>query len=870
LGLAAFVGLAIFMADGTDVNAGPPGTLGRLSPASLDFDTCGCPSWFGDPTCEERTYWSIEKTTASGPFEDPENEPYSFTVTVTEGETAQTLTGEATLIITNSGDQTTYLSSIVVGLEKVAQKFVAPGNALGPSGKNWHVLAYAIENEAAECGDTAKTAYGDATATPGANVVVYDATGNDIIALSSQYPLPPTIDNDGDGLRDEDPVYTGLNDTANSCAIIDNDGDGLYDEDPIDFDGEGNPIDNDGDGLFNEDDPDDDGDGLVDEDGACEDAVIFIVRYEFDISGLGIEGPGDGIIPSTDDLRINLMGTFVAGGKRGGAPDVDTNCNGVIDIADPNCDPSQGFCYDERWVNTVQQRLVFDPIPCTPVCGEVTLTDEGITVQSEEGCVVVTGGDGFTETIYATGNPGTVSEYYVEGTVDCDYYCTEYPDYTGFQGFLDEQEGDDGIVNMKVAYPYNGGPAYFQTTVLNAGPLLDGVYNGWCVDLDTTIANNTVYCAELISSYDLETVADIVDKPGNLDIVNWILNQDYVYKESPGGYGTYTYGDVQKAIWHFIDDGQSNNGIGPYDWNRINEIIAAAGDAGVGFVPGCGEVVAVLLRPVGRLVNGECTPADAQVTIAQVTVIDVPGICIPCPPCNATITNTATLECADGAEGLVDGSPASASFDVTCNPQEPPPFFTGDFCSQTQGGWGQTCSKPDPCGGGNVGCFRDCVFDDLFPGSLFIGDTVLDGATNGYAIELTDSAAVEEFLRENGGTPGQLTADLQDPEMATAGIFANQLVAAKLNVAVDAAGLRRDGGEQPFPAGTLGTLVYVGCVDEMLLGLSVNEVIALADYAISGVETFDQAYVSALSDALAALNQNFVDCDTNVGCLALP
>ena len=41
-------------------------------------------------------------------------------------------------------------------------------------------------------------------------------------------------DNDCDGLRDEDPVYTGVNDTANACAIIDNDGDGLYDEDDPD------------------------------------------------------------------------------------------------------------------------------------------------------------------------------------------------------------------------------------------------------------------------------------------------------------------------------------------------------------------------------------------------------------------------------------------------------------------------------------------------------------------------------------------------------------------------------------------------------------------------------------------------------------
>ena len=40
------------------------GNGGRLSPASLDLDTCGCPTTFDPPVCEEQTSWTIDKTTA--------------------------------------------------------------------------------------------------------------------------------------------------------------------------------------------------------------------------------------------------------------------------------------------------------------------------------------------------------------------------------------------------------------------------------------------------------------------------------------------------------------------------------------------------------------------------------------------------------------------------------------------------------------------------------------------------------------------------------------------------------------------------------------------------------------------------------------
>ena len=71
---------------------------GRLSPASLDLDTCGCPTTFGDPTCSKETSWTLDKTTNSGPFstlDQTQPKMYTFNVSVVEGPTSTVLRGMA-------------------------------------------------------------------------------------------------------------------------------------------------------------------------------------------------------------------------------------------------------------------------------------------------------------------------------------------------------------------------------------------------------------------------------------------------------------------------------------------------------------------------------------------------------------------------------------------------------------------------------------------------------------------------------------------------------------------------------------------------------------------------------------------------------
>jgi hypothetical protein len=107
-------------------------------------------------------------------------------------------------------------------------------------------------------------------------------------------------------------------------------------------------------------------------------------------------------------------------------------------------------------------------------------------------------------------------------------------------------------VTFSVIDHYCGGPAYFPHVYINGLSIGELDVYGWCVDTDHTIDQYIVYTANIYSSY--ETLPDgLIEYPENLDLVNWILNQGFVGQDSACG-GTYTYSDVQLAIWTLIED----------------------------------------------------------------------------------------------------------------------------------------------------------------------------------------------------------------------------------------------------------------------------------------------------------------------------
>lgn len=192
--------------------------------------------------------------------------------------------------------------------------------------------------------------------------------------------------------------------------------------------------------------------------------------------------------------------------------------------------------------------------------------------------------------------------------------CVDDGDENETNDFLD---GDlPGQVSVQVVHafsipPYNQG--YFKTTITN-GSLLNGLYPGWCIDLNTSMINNHTFNANVYSSYETLPAALLsnIAHPETFDKVNYILNQHFIGKPSPAGYGNYTYGDVQKAIWAFIETWQSTAYIGPWNQNRINEIIADATTNGEGFIPGPTELVAIILEPI--------TLSEGQISIIEVTI----------------------------------------------------------------------------------------------------------------------------------------------------------------------------------------------------------------------------------------------------------
>ena len=299
--------------------------------------------------------------------------------------------------------------------------------------------------------------------------------------------------------------------------------------------------------------------------------------------------------------------------------------------------------------------------------------------------------------------------------------------------------GLPNTVSLRVAHPGTAAPlSYFDTTVTNGGTLNGFYADSWCADSDRTISSGITYNnVAVYSSYEnlpLTRPATIsepaeyggVEKPQNLDLVNWILNQHYVGQASPGGYGIYTYGDVQRAIWQLLEDDQSTAGLGSWNVNRVNEIAAAALVHGEGFVPSCDQTVAILFRP---------TASVTQVTIAQTTVSQIPFAC------------ESGAVCVSQAYGSGAGA-----------------FAGGEFTTYTRGAWSA------PPSGNNPAQYLHANFEAAF-GTLTV---YTRGGAGAYVLDTAPQ--VRDFLRANNRNPylGYVPTDLE-----------KQVLSLKLDVGFD-------------------------------------------------------------------------------------
>ncbi|TYA71825.1 hypothetical protein [Seonamhaeicola marinus] len=178
--------------------------------------------------------------------------------------------------------------------------------------------------------------------------------------------------------------------------------------------------------------------------------------------------------------------------------------------------------------------------------------------------------------------------------------CT--PDLDGFRESLPE------VVSITTTTK-RGPEAYFTLDILDTN-LAGTDLLAWCADIDLNLEVEGPLDFDVYSSYGDNIPDSVFAQPDNLDVVNWILNQDYVGSESPNG-GTYEYGHVQWAIWELLNSYNCNicdnltNPTGTWrddsrNLEKAKEILNAAVENGQDFVPACGQKIGVVLVPDGK------------------------------------------------------------------------------------------------------------------------------------------------------------------------------------------------------------------------------------------------------------------------------
>lgn len=156
------------------------------------------------------------------------------------------------------------------------------------------------------------------------------------------------------------------------------------------------------------------------------------------------------------------------------------------------------------------------------------------------------------------------------------------------------------VVNACVtAKGTNANNSYFDLNISDTA--LAGDYSAWCIDQDATLENGDCFVADVYSSYDTLPIGAL-EKPENLDLLNWLYNQNLIGQPSSGG-ALYTFGDFQRAVWYLVDDSNCEQCLYLGDWNedRALELVALATTNGEGYEPGAGEKLLVVLIPTNGM-----------------------------------------------------------------------------------------------------------------------------------------------------------------------------------------------------------------------------------------------------------------------------
>ena len=153
-----------------------------------------------------------------------------------------------------------------------------------------------------------------------------------------------------------------------------------------------------------------------------------------------------------------------------------------------------------------------------------------------------------------------------------------------------------GEVTVSVAVPPAGVNDYYNLTLSGVPTgqtfsVANGTYASWCVNEKEQIGQNHNWIAELFSTYApnvLTTFADYPVTTAGWSELNYIINKKQAYLGAPWNA---TPTDIQNAIWVLLQGATNDPGASA----AANAICADALANGANFVPGPGQVVAVLV-----------------------------------------------------------------------------------------------------------------------------------------------------------------------------------------------------------------------------------------------------------------------------------
>jgi len=136
--------------------------------------------------------------------------------------------------------------------------------------------------------------------------------------------------------------------------------------------------------------------------------------------------------------------------------------------------------------------------------------------------------------------------------------------------------------------------------------LASSTWSGACIDIYGQLLLDQDLTVNVYGT--CGTIPDgLIQNPENLDLINWILNEEFIGQDNMDASAQYTIFDVQEAVWALSDGTATSNA-------NANEIVAKAEASGEGFVSGEGDLVAVIFDPIAP---------DASVTDTQTFIMGV-------------------------------------------------------------------------------------------------------------------------------------------------------------------------------------------------------------------------------------------------------